>query len=232
MSLWDYIIPEVLPKGMFSNNNAKNTKQFLVSVYDAVTISAHVYMDRTDSILRNDWIVAPQSPWETTKVKGQLYQRKFAGEMQYVYAFAGSTLNVDDWVNNAKQMIGLSNDYKLAVEEAEKISSKYKNCKLAFVGHSKGGGEAILCSLKTGRPAVVFNPAPVSLPTKLFNGIFYDSCNNIDIYVNSKDPLYNANNIAKYYGLNGLEGRFHRIESKGFENIHSIDFFLKHFGVI
>ena len=43
----------------------------------------------------------------------------------------------------------------------------YYPTEITFVGHSQGGGQAAAASMATGRKAITFNPASVSLCTKL-----------------------------------------------------------------
>lgn len=77
--------------------------------------------------------------------KAQLYKRTNHGHVEFVYAFAGT----DDWsdvVDDIDQYYGESqNQYKMAVANAEILSSILKekygnNVDFTFVGHSLGGG--------------------------------------------------------------------------------------------
>lgn len=106
--------------------------------------------------------------------KAQLYKRTNHGHVEFVYAFAGT----DDWsdvVDDIDQYYGGSpNQYKMAVANAEILSSILKekygnNVDFTFVGHSLGGGEAAAASMTTGFDAITFNPAAVTSDDLLGN---------------------------------------------------------------
>ena len=106
--------------------------------------------------------------------KAQLYKRTNHGHVEFVYAFAGT----DDWsdvVDDIDQYYGGSpNQYKMAVANAEILSSILKekygnNVDFTFVGHSLGGGEAAAASMATGFDAITFNPAAVTSDDLLGN---------------------------------------------------------------
>mgnify|MGYP000034885775 FL=1 len=106
--------------------------------------------------------------------KAQLYKRTNHGHVEFVYAFAGT----DDWsdvVDDIDQYYGGSpNQYKMAVANAEILSSILKekygnNVDFAFVGHSLGSGEVAAASMATGFDAITFNPAAVTSDDLLGN---------------------------------------------------------------
>lgn len=88
--------------------------------------------------------------------KSQLCEADIDGQTQYVYAFAG-TEDVTDWYQDiVKQPQGTSEQYAMAVQNAELISKKVGINNLTFVSHSLGGGLAQATALKTGGFAMTY----------------------------------------------------------------------------
>ena len=162
------------------------------STAEAALISKHVYGGDDATTTRKD---LRASGWKIVKgvdkitknindvllnsesdngYKAQLYKRTNHGHVEFVYAFAGT----DDWsdvVDDIDQYYGGSpNQYKMAVANAEILSSILKekygnNVDFTFVGHSLGGGEAAAASMATGFDAITFNPAAVTSDDLLGN---------------------------------------------------------------
>jgi hypothetical protein len=86
--------------------------------------------------------------------------------MEYAFVYAG-TVDWKDWKNNLKQPLGASEQYDEAVKLATNVDKYLEKYKVVFVGHSLGGGLATMSSLVTGRSSITFNPAWVSLATKV-----------------------------------------------------------------
>lgn len=195
---------------------------------EAARIAAHVYGDKKDDILTGGWRVSSDFKISNKSgLKSQVYERvNNDGDVtEYVYATAGTEPNdIEDWIANATQVAGLSNQYHLSAENAQKISKQLGEKELNFVGHSLGGGEAALNSLITfgagkGRKAFTFNAAGVSMATKIREGGIsqaYKSENNINAYITITDPLNiiqnrtillpNVNGNRKYVLPNRLNG--------------------------
>lgn len=94
----------------------------------------------------------------TEGLKMGLYSKSLNGVTEYVVVNAGSEGFID-WINNFQQPYGVSTDMKDSINYATNWVKKYEGANFAFVGHSKGGGEAIANAVATGYNAITFNPA-------------------------------------------------------------------------
>ena len=103
-------------------------------------------------------------------LQSELFERNNNGKIEYAYIYAG-TNSVVDAGEDVGQLLGLSPQYSLAIKNARILSGELNNKELTYVGHSLGGGEAAAASMATNRAAMTFNPASVSMLTKLFNGL-------------------------------------------------------------
>ena len=169
---------------------------------EAARIAAHVYGDKEDDILTGGWRVSTTDFGIKNEngLKSQVYERVNDDGIvtEYVYATAGTEIDdVDDWIADATQVVGLSSQYHSSALNAQKISSQLGQKELNFVGHSLGGGEAALNSLLTygsgeGRNAFTFNAAGVSVATKIREGglgLVQKSEESINAYITITDPL-------------------------------------------
>ena len=86
--------------------------------------------------------------------------------LEYCYAYAGTDLALNDILEDLLQLPGISTQYRMAAKNAEKLDEFCGDTELTFVGHSMGGGEAAVASMKTGRAAITYNAASVTDFTK------------------------------------------------------------------
>lgn len=146
-----------------------------------------------------------------TGLRSVVYSKIVNGIHHYVYAFAG-TKGIDprDWVSNFTQLIGMSPQHNLAVDNAKVLCQQYGIENITFVGHSLGGGLAALCSMVTGAKAITFNAANVNYITKTRHFSFSEK--NIDAYIMITDPL---NLGQKFLGndliLDNANGNIHYV---------------------
>ena len=128
---------------------------------------------------------------------------------EYSYATAGTDFtSIEDWKNNIFQIPGLSEQYKQSTNNAGIISNALGNQELTFVGHSLGGGLAAANAMKTGRDAVTFNAASVTLFTRFMNALPYTP--RIDAYIVKGEIL---DRLQSSLGIRA-NGTIHEIEFK------------------
>ena len=117
--------------------------------------------------------------------KSALYERTQNGKIEYVYATAGTDFKeLNDWINNIKQIVGRSEQYNISMKNANIINKSLHGKELTFVGHSLGGGLAAANAYKTKMHAITFNAAWVSPLT-----VSYNKHAKIDAYIHIDDEL-------------------------------------------
>lgn len=195
---------------------------------EAAAISSHVYGGKSDDVLRGGWrLSSDQRPSfnDVSGLKSALYERELKdGTMEYVYATAGTEDLWRDGVQDLLQLIGLSEQYFQSVENAIYLMGEYGG-NLSFTGHSLGGGLAAVNALATGLSAKTFNPAALSIFTKIRTGTVFSQAQ-IDAYIMLTDPLHS---IQNQFGLMNNGTIHHRIPSdlSSVYNGHSLDNMMK-----
>ena len=96
-----------------------------------------------------------------------------------------------------------------------------------MVGHSKGGGQAAYCALRTGCAAITFNPAGLGLYKFKHNRNIKPKINS---YVMVKDPLNLLQMLAQLMSVDiTADGSVHYLENDKNSKVrewHGIDGFL------
>ena len=191
---------------------------------EAARMSAYVYGDLEVELI-GDWKVSEENIKDLNLAvnsigfKSMLFERTVDGKKEYTYAFAGTDKwSLKDWANNAQQIIGMSKQYKMAMENADALIDGLKGAKLTFTGHSLGGGMAAACAYHTGGRALTFNPAGVSPLTIMPNGRA-----NIDTYITYRDELNIAQNSFLF--VPSADGKIHYRFGSGALFGHSIENF-------
>jgi hypothetical protein len=227
--------PSVSDYACFNNNPIWNTDVLgdKPTPKQAAAMSAHVYGDKSDKILKGGWKVSSkdfgiEKNNSENGLKSQVYEKtNWRGKTEYVYATAG-TEDGTDAKQNALQPLGLSDQYKQSMDNATKISSQLgKGTELTFTGHSLGGGEAAANAYATGRDAITFNAAGVSPLTVREN-----RASKVDAYIMLTDPL-NAvqNNSWLMPDVNGTRHYVLPTDKPSIYNGHSMDNMLKSFEI-
>lgn len=203
-------------------------------VNDYARIAAHVYGNRKDSILTKQWVYLGnrykniQLDHEKSGLQAALYQ-KLGDVPQYVYAIAGTRgWDKKDWQANLEQVAGISEQYDQAGIIAERLACELGNKRLLMVGHSKGGGQAAYCALRTGCQAITFNPAGLGI-TKFKRNYHVDAV--INSYVMVKDPLNLVQMVAQLMNVDiTADGSVHYLKNDKNSPIkewHGIEGFLR-----
>jgi hypothetical protein len=175
----------------YTYNIEKNTNMNGPTLLEAALMAQDVY--RND----NDVQVPLLGGWKRTAYeKGEfvewgLYRRNINGHEEYVYATAG-TNDLGDVFSDMLQLTGLSVQYRESVAKACAISAEHNKEYLIFIGHSLGGGLATINALKTGREAITFNPANLSIFTKWFMGVWSKSAEKIKNIIVSGEAVSNT----------------------------------------
>ncbi len=116
---------------------------------------------------------------------------------EYIVAYEGSKEWID-WENNFEQVSGPdSRDMKEAIAYAKIFKNYAGDKKVTFVGHSKGGAEAIAAATATNCDAVVFNPAWANLEDYGVSSENYTG--NIKAYIVENEILHD---VQKYVNEN------------------------------
>lgn len=202
-------------------------------------LAAYAYGRKTNLILPRGWEVINRIPDirfedKDTGLISVLFRKKASSE--YVYGFAG-TQNMKDWEENAKQVVGLSKQYNMALENAKIIKEYISPCHLTFTGHSQGGGEAALCAYHLGEEAITFNPAGMSPITKVKARSRHSKYSEINSYIYLSDVLNIAQQLTEIilYPLTA-DGEVHYIYDNIPRNFkikewHGMEGFLNYFDV-
>jgi len=151
---------------------------------------------------------------DNTGLKSAIYERvNKKGEVtEYSYVTAGTDFtSIEDWKNNILQIPGLAEQYKQSTDNAGIISNALGNQELTFIGHSLGGGLAAANAMKTGRDAITFNAASVTLFTRFMDVLPYTP--KIDAYIVKGEILLDR--VQSSLGMNmRANGTIHEIEFK------------------
>jgi hypothetical protein len=135
-----------------------------LTVPDAIKLAAHIYDGNKGEIVSG-------TRWELIDVytpgglffgglKMGVYRQEFNGQYEYVVANKGTIwYDIRNWGDNFTQPAGWSVDARLSISYARTVVQKYPNANITFIGHSKGGAEAILNGFATNRNVMAFNPA-------------------------------------------------------------------------
>lgn len=100
------------------------------------------------------------SQWKVTKVIeiGGFRAVLVTGKERTILSFAGSGMQIEDWLNNFMQgLVGISPYYARALSVAGSHPAD------VIVGHSLGGGLASYCSVYLGKRSATINPAPLNI---------------------------------------------------------------------
>lgn len=153
-------------------------ERILIEGYQYALLCEHVYNTKADSPPPppDNWFFQNENEEVLTKLglentpledeKSGFYCGIYSDEdkKEFVIVFRGSD-EPADWINNALETFGLSEQHNMAKVIALKVGRKYdesdQSFKLRFAGHSLGGGLASLCAVATNVLTYTFNSAGV-----------------------------------------------------------------------
>ena len=169
------------------------------TLYEAALIAKHVYGDNVE--LTGGWKVSNKRYDNMSSrfgLKSAIYERTVNGITEYVYATAGTELFTDykDCWEDFTQLFGVTSQYDISINIADKLSKDLGNLELTFVGHSLGGGLAAANALYTDKNAITFNPAALSSATKRNLGLKPLNKGNITNVIISGELINNWQSIA------------------------------------
>lgn len=141
---------------------------------EAADIAADVYFEDYDEVAYHTvsgWTLTNHYTPYGYSLQIGIYERKgLDGKTEYVVANRGSRMPslsnrepIQDWKNNWEQLKGKSEDVAASVVFVKGfvdfVKKKNDDAHITFVGHSKGGAEALINAVATDKNAIVFNPA-------------------------------------------------------------------------
>ena len=119
------------------------------------------------------WFLSAPITGRESLVGGVFTKTHDDGSVEYAVVFRGSILLFDDehinetvtvWKNNLEQAFSSkSTDAWDAIVFGVDFVEDHPNSEITFVGHSKGGAEAILAAVATNKNAITFNSAKPNL---------------------------------------------------------------------
>lgn len=192
-----------------------------------VRFAAHVYGGYSSKILPYGCCVL-----EEKKTLEGLKAKVYSDGSDIVCAFAGSE-TLKDWENDITQLVGLSLQYEQALTYGKELKEKYDPRNIVFVGHSQGGGEAAYCAYNLGLRAETYNPAGLSLFTRLKHKTVSREAK-INAYVFSTDILnFFQTKIGVFAGSIRADGNIHYISDANMHDhgMHGIEGILRYFEI-
>jgi len=127
---------------------------------------------------------------------------------EYVLAFRGTPFEfsfdaASAWKNNfAAALTNMSHDASAAILYSYEHNKKHANKEITMVGHSKGGGEAIMAAVLTGNDAITFNAANFNFD---LYGVYDTGKSTIDNYYVKGEILSTVINPASIGNTHWLE---------------------------
>ena len=210
---------------------------------EGAAMAAHIYGDKKDNILIGGWQKTSNNLGLKLRneagLNSAIYVRMVNNTaVEYAYVTAGTEPEWADIKADITQLFGASEQYSKSVDNAILIDNHLKEempgIELTFIGHSLGGSQAALNSIITGRSALTFNPAGISIPTIVKEGgikSLFKSQKMIDAYIMKTDPL---NYLQDRLTIPEANGNRHYLTPKDFSsfvNGHSINSILKSLGI-
>ena len=155
------------------------------SLLDYALMAQHIYnyklYDVTDTNVNSEelrtisggnWMLIELITDKPGIIAGIYENTKNAGDStsQYAMVFMGSKTESDYVQDGVAYVTPDSVNMVEAKKATEKFVKDYDNSNVIFIGHSKGGGEAIYAAIQTGKNAITFNAANFDFGTNKAKG--------------------------------------------------------------
>ena len=130
-------------------------------------IADHIYNGKVGDVVDGWKLDKVYTSKDNPAYRSGFYSRKVDGVTEYTMANAGTYFENTQRGRNAisedvEQPFGGSENMRVSIATAEKVSRDVGAAELTFVGHSKGGAEAAGNALATNRNALLYNPAAIN----------------------------------------------------------------------
>jgi hypothetical protein len=158
-------------------------------------ISDHIYHAEKEGDSTSAGYKLAKDPYRKGSLKIGIYVKEVDGKPKYVIANRGSA-TLKCWVNNFLSLFGLSPDVWNSIEYVTQFVKDNPDADITYVGHSKGGAEAIYNAIATNRSATVFNAAPVNISAYGLSQAAAQYTGSIDAYIVKGEIL---NSIFFFY---------------------------------
>jgi len=155
----------------FNLNNPLNYVDFdgkIPTPLEGAKMAQHIYEGKVGEVLDGGWkMINVYTNKDEPAYRSGLYSRTVDGVTEYTMANAGTYFENtkrgrSSVSEDVEQPFGGSENMRLSISTAVKVSNNLGDAELTFVGHSKGGAEAAGNALATNRNALLYNPAAIN----------------------------------------------------------------------
>ena len=147
---------------------------------EGARIAGHIYDGKVGDVVAGWRLDKVYTSKDNSAYRSGLYSRTVDGVNEYAMANAGTYFENNkrgrgSMSEDVEQPLGGSENMKVSIVTAQRVSEQLGESELTFVGHSKGGAEAAGNALATNRNALLYNPAAINadaygLDTKKYTG--------------------------------------------------------------